>query len=199
MHPPPSQPNEPESSEVLESLLERARRGERDAIDNLYSLHYPELRAIARRFMRRQRPHHTLRPTALLNEACLRLLRSGSNTWTDERHFLRAAAATMRHVLVDYQRRNLTGERVPEERVEVDRLLVVYQEVTGDVLAMNIAFERLRGSFPRGAEIVELHVFGGHEFAEIAALTGRSERQVFRDWKSARVLLRDYMERERTQ
>ena len=92
-------------------ILERITGGENQAFDELLPLVYEQLRTIAQRQMRGMKPGHTLQPTALVNEACLKMLGPGPHGWESRAHFLNAAAKAMRHVLVDYARKRLSGKR----------------------------------------------------------------------------------------
>ena len=158
---------------------------------------YAELRTLAHRRFVREAPGHTLQPTALANEACLRLLARDA-PWSDRAHFLAAAASVMRSILVDSARRRSTERhggtfvRVPLTSVEDARAL---EERDIEVLALDEALAELEALDPRGAEVVRLRFFAGAEVEEIARLIGVSERTVKRDWRTARLWLFDRISR----
>lgn len=180
----------------LAPLFERARAGDPDAEAELYTLLYDELRAIAGRLMRSQPPDHVLQPTALLNEACMRLMSQRRLGWNDEQHFLRSAARAMRHILIDHRRGTLAGHRLPPgERIPLEDLAVAYEESSGSLLDLDAALRRLEEDDPRGAELVQLCFFGGHSVERAASILGVSARHAFRWWAAARVQLRDLLDR----
>jgi RNA polymerase sigma factor (TIGR02999 family) len=154
---------------------------------------YQELYGLARREMRGQSDAHTLQPTALVNEAYLRLSADGAE-WQGREHFLRVAARAMRQILVDHGRRRAAGKRPPKSRrVELDSLLeTFFSNYAGrsiDLESLDTALTKLEAQDPKLAELVELHFFGGHTMEECARHFGISERQVFRWWKTARAFL----------
>ncbi len=145
------------------------------AFDELYT----ELRRLAARHMRREPARHTLQPTALVNEAYLRLM-SGARTINDRHHFFALASQVMRRVLVDHARRKRAHKRGAElVHLEVDQLADAGAPRV-DVVAVDT----------RAVQVVELRFFGGHTDAEVADITGRSLASVRRDWAFARSWLR---------
>jgi RNA polymerase sigma-70 factor, ECF subfamily len=151
---------------------------------------YAELKAIAEREFRRERASHTLQPTALVNEAWLRIAAKPGG-FESRSHFLGYAAQAMRHVLVDHARRSAAAKRGGElERVTL---------VTGDgrepaaspadVLDLDDALGRLKQEQPRLARVVELRYFGGATIEETAEVLGVSHMTVSEDWRRARVWL----------
>jgi RNA polymerase sigma factor (TIGR02999 family) len=150
-----------------------------------------ELRALASKYLRDERPDHTLQPTALVNEVCLRLIRSSGLAAADQPQLLAAAATTMRHVLVDYARRRLAQRRGGGGRpVTFDESVVGDVGTDVEVLAVNEAMERLAACDERQARIVEMRFFGGLTDGEIAQALGVSRRTVQGDWQMARAWLR---------
>ena len=157
---------------------------------DLYSAVASELHGIAARMLRGERADHTLQPTALMHEAWLRLARVHS-AWQDRSHFVRAAAGTMRRVLVDHAR----GRAREKRGGGADRLTLstdIHGSVAAqdDVLAVDEALQQLAALDPELVELVELRVFGGLNHKEIAEVTGHSLRTVERSWRLARAFLR---------
>ena len=168
-------------------LLEAARRGESAALDQLLPLVYEELRALADRQMRRERPDHTLHATALVHEAYLKLAAGDTLKAVDRGHLLGIAARAMRQVLVDHARRRLAAKRGGDW--EVTTLADGHRAVEfrpEEVLALDRALEQLE---PRQRQVVEYRFFAGMEETEIANALGVSERTVRRDWVKARAWL----------
>jgi RNA polymerase sigma factor (TIGR02999 family) len=173
-------------------LFQRLRAGDDAARDELFPIVYEELHRLARVHMARQRPGHTLQPTALVNEAFLKMCRPEEVAWTDRPHFLRVAATAMRQILVDHARkRNADKRRDPGRRVELDGLVGEFERRSGGILALDAALERLQQHDPELVKLVELRFFGGHEVAEAARLLGISERTAYRRWNVARLFLQD--------
>lgn len=171
-------------------LLTRWRAGDSSARDRLTPTVYAELKSLARGYMRREAPGHTLQPTALVNEACLRLLGSDPDT-ADRGHFVALAARTMRQVLVDHARRKQAAKRIaPEDRVELDTGVMPAAAPTIDVLALDDALTRLARIAPRAARLVEVRYFGGLDAVEAARVLGISRSTADRDWRAARAWLR---------
>ncbi|MEO8448561.1 MAG: sigma-70 family RNA polymerase sigma factor [Gemmatimonadota bacterium] len=178
-------------------LLEQARHGDAAAMDRLLPLLYQELRRIAELHMRRERPDHTLQPTALVHEAYLRLMGGAEVEWQDRAHFLRAASQTMRRVLVDYARARNAAKRGAELRVTLDEALVAQgDDRTLDMLVLDDALTRLAAADPRWAQVVELRCFAGLDVAEVAKVLDISTATVTRDWRFARAWLVDALHPE---
>jgi len=170
-------------------LLEAAGNGDRQAVERLYEHVYWDLRALANSGMRRERSGHTLQPTALVNEAFLKLEPSRS-AWQNRRHFFGAAAQAMRRILVDHAREKHADKRGDGlERVTLTGLDIGVPEVEVDVLAVNAALDQLGGEDPRLAELVNLRFFAGLSIAETAEAMDLSVATVKRDWAFARAWL----------
>jgi RNA polymerase sigma-70 factor (ECF subfamily) len=151
---------------------------------------YKELHKLAAHKMRDERANHTLQPTALVNEAYLRLADASGSLWRDRGHFLATAAHVMRHILVDHARSRGAGKRGGGVvQVTLDENLFPSASHSIDILALHEALERLSQLDARQGSIVELHFFGGLSFEEIASVLGMSERTVKRDWALARIWL----------
>lgn len=175
-------------------LLQRVREGERAALDELMPLVYGELRRIARRFMGRQRPGHTLQPTALVNEAFIKLFDNTQLEVADRAHFLALMSRVMRQVLVDHARAAAAGKRGGgEARVPWDTNIEIHSDRGAELiklLDLHRALEALEGENAILANAVEMHYFGGMTADEIAMAVGRSVHVVRHDLRFARAWLR---------
>jgi len=175
-------------------LLARAREGDAGAATRLLPLVYDQLRALAASYMRRERPDHTLQPTALVHEAFLKLVGvGGAAAARDRTHFLALAARAMRQILVDHVRARRCEKRGGGlDRVTLEDTL----GVTGsdgsrlDLLDLDRALDRLAELDERQSRMVELRFFAGLDGAEVAAALGLSERTVRADWRMARAWLK---------
>jgi RNA polymerase sigma-70 factor, ECF subfamily len=173
----------------ITGLLKALRGGDREAGERLFPLVYAELHQVAAAYMRRERPDHTLQPTALINEAYLRLT-DASIDWQSRAHFIAVAATAMRRILVDHARGHAAAVRGGNlRRVEWEDALGVSAERSAELIALDQALGRLAQANPRQARIVELHYIGGLSFDEIGAVLDLSARTVKRDWAVARVWL----------
>lgn len=156
----------------------------------LYAAVEQELHAIAARLLQGERSGHTLQPTALLHEAWLRLAHV-QQPWADRDHFVRAAAGTMRRVLVEHARARARDKRgAGAARVTLTTDIHGGAPAPDDVLLVDEVLQQLAALDPELERVVELRVFGGLEHKEIAALTGQSLRSVERAWRTARAFLR---------
>ncbi|MEP6690355.1 MAG: sigma-70 family RNA polymerase sigma factor [Gemmatimonadaceae bacterium] len=170
-------------------MLDDARRGDSSAFDRLLPLLYTELRGIAQRHMRGERPDHTLQPTALVHEAFLRLVGPTPAPFEDRTHFLRAASQAMRRVLVDHARARNAAKRGGAFRVTLDESVAAADERIVDLLVLDDAMTRLAAAEPRWAQVVELRFFGGLEVPEVAEALGISTATAKRDWQFAKAWL----------
>ncbi|MCU1234614.1 MAG: polymerase, sigma-24 subunit, subfamily [Candidatus Solibacter sp.] len=174
----------------ITSLLAAIRRGEQDAEAQLVALVYDDFHALAKRYMTRERPDHTLQPTALVNEAYLRLLHNRAGEWENRSHFFAAASIVMRRILVDHARMRSAGKRAGgRQRVELDDFLAADGPRVEQVLILDEALTRLAEWDGRQARLVEMMYFGGLTAAEAGAVIGISERTVKREWRAARAWL----------
>jgi RNA polymerase sigma-70 factor (ECF subfamily) len=153
---------------------------------------YQELHRLAAGKMRFERKNHTLQPTALVNEAYLRLVDCSDSMWQDRSRVLELAANVMRHILVDHARAHNAGKRGDGQLqvTFVEDMAGGRESSTADVLAVDEALTRLAKFDPRQAKILEMHFFGGLTFEEIAQQLDVSIRTVKRDWTMARAWLR---------
>jgi RNA polymerase sigma factor (TIGR02999 family) len=166
------------------------RTGDKDAESELISVVYSELHTLARRFMSRERPDHTLQPTALVNETWLRLIRSRAVDLNDRAHFFATAANVMRRYLVDYARkRRAQKSPVGKIRVELDANAGSVRPQLEQIVILDEALTRLAEAAPRQSRVVEMIFFGGLTQQEAAAVLDLDERTIKRDWASARAWL----------
>lgn len=174
----------------INDLLRAWQGGDRAALDRLMPLVQSELRRAARTALRRERPGHSLQPTALINEAYLRLVDQRSAGLNDRAHFVGLAAEMMRRVLVDHARARAAQKRGGgAERVSLGRAMDRPSERTVDLLCLDEALLRLARLDSRQARVVELRFFGGLSVDETACLLGVSSATVKRDWATARAWL----------
>lgn len=183
--------NDREREASVTTLLQRWCDGDQSAFEDVVRRLYADLRRIARNQMRREGAGHTLQPTALVNEACLRFLRQEEACWENRQQFLAVAARLMRRVLVDYARQRHSAKRgsgaplLPLEEADdipLDR--------PAELVALDEALSELSVISPERARIIELRYFGGLTIEEIADVLDISTATVSRGWRSARAWLR---------
>jgi RNA polymerase sigma factor (TIGR02999 family) len=172
-------------------LLMRWGQRAPDAEERLLAAVHRELRRIAAAYMRKERFDHTLQPTAVVNEAYLRLVDHRDVAWEGRAHFYGIAARVMRQILVDHARKRDAAKRGAAKRVRqsVSKLADPGGGQDVDVLALHLALEELATLDPRQAQIVELRYFGGLTEAEVADITKLSPASVRRDVASAKFWL----------
>jgi RNA polymerase sigma-70 factor (ECF subfamily) len=180
---------DPTTVDTVGRLLGDARYGDPAALEQLLPIIYAELHAIADRHMRRERPGHTLQPTALVHEIYLRLIGTTALSASSRVHFLRAASRAMRQVLVDHARARNAQKRGGALHVTLDETLAGRDTPILDMIALDDALSRLAAAEPRWAQVVELKFFGGLEIPEIATSLDVSPATVKRDWQFARAWL----------
>jgi RNA polymerase sigma-70 factor, ECF subfamily len=177
----------PDASDDVDSLLRDARGGDRAAVDALTTLVYTKLRRIAAGYLRRERPNHTLQPTALVHEAYFRLVGQRDVEWQNRAHFLGVAAQEMRRILVDYARRRGRRRRPDAlQRVSLSEVAVLPAEFDVEIIALDTALRELSEKAPRAASVVELRFFGGLTPRETAEVLGISRPTADRDFAMAR-------------
>lgn len=178
-----------EATRLLGAIRERPET-EREARDRLFGTVYEELRSLASGLMKRERAGHTLRPTAVVHEAYLKLIRQDNVTWESRAHFFGIAARAIRQILVDHAREKSALKRGGDlTRVTYDDGLSPATERTHEILDLNAAFEKLSGLDERVGRVVELKIFGGLEMAELALVLNVSKRTAEGDWTFARMWL----------
>jgi RNA polymerase sigma factor (TIGR02999 family) len=180
--------NQQHSAPVSE-LLVRWKAGDREALEALVPMMYEELRDIARRHLRRERPGHTLQSAALVNEAYLRLLDQRPFDTENRAHFLAVASRLMRQILVDHARTHGAAKRGADRKVELDISLILPREKGTDIVALDDALHGLAKLDEQQCRIVELKFFGGLATEEIAEVLGVSGSTVKRDWNVAKAWL----------
>jgi RNA polymerase sigma-70 factor (ECF subfamily) len=175
----------------ISTLLAGARAGDTACESRLFEAVYSELRGMAATFLRSERSDHTLQPTALVNEAYLRLLGSADAGWENRAHFFKMASTVMRHILVDHARARRAHKRDGRlVRVTLNAEPPAFSSTDLDrVLAVDDALQRLAEWDARQAKVVELRYFAGFDVAETADILGVSEKTVKRDWSMARAWL----------
>jgi RNA polymerase sigma factor (TIGR02999 family) len=183
-------PAGPDRGEVT-ALLRAWSDGDADAFERVLPLVYEELHRIAARYLIGERSSISLQPTALVNELCLRLLGWTPATWQNRGHFFGVSAGMMRRVLVDIARRRRAERRGGPDAIHVslDAIDVAASEPGEDLLAVDMALQRLAVEDPRKAKVVELRFFGGLSIEETAETLGISARTVHADWAFARAWL----------
>jgi RNA polymerase sigma factor (TIGR02999 family) len=173
----------------ITDLLAAARGGDTDAGDALARAVHAELRVLAASYLRKERDDHTLQPTALVNEAYLRLLGQADVAWQNRAHFFGIAAQIMRRLLVDHARRTHAQRRDGGRAITLDDALLEVSAAAHDVLGVHDALERLARLDPRQARVVELKFFAGLTLDEIAEVLEISPATVSREWALARAWL----------
>jgi RNA polymerase sigma-70 factor, ECF subfamily len=182
--------------EPVTILLKAMRDGDQEAMEKLVPLVYAELHRLAAGFMRRERPDHTLQPTALINEAFLRLTKGDAPEWQSRSQFIGVAAHIMRRVLVDHARSHKAGVRGGDrKKLPLEEGILASADQAEEIVALSDALDELAKENPRQAKVVEMRFFGGLSIEEIAALLGIAPRSVKRDWAMARVWLHDQLSR----
>jgi RNA polymerase sigma factor (TIGR02999 family) len=175
------------SHEVTRLLHEWASGGE-SALDALTPLVYAELRRLAESYLRREKPGHTLQPTALVHEAYLRLVDQSPPNWENRSHFYGVAARLMRQILVDHARHRQAGKRAGH-KVPLEEVVTLHQERSKELVSLDIALNELQKIDPRKCRVVELRYFGGLSMEEIAQSLEVSAVTVRRDMRLAEVWL----------
>jgi RNA polymerase sigma factor (TIGR02999 family) len=181
-----------QTSEVTQLLL-RLREGDRSVIDQLTPLLYDQLRRLAQAMFRQERSNHTLQPTALINEAYIRLVDQERTDFETRAHFLRLAARVMRQVLVDHARSNRAAKRGGGAKVQFDEGFAPALQASSSILALNDALDDLGRLSPRKAQAIDLRYFGGLSNAEIAEVLGISVPTLVRDLRMAEAWLSRYL------
>lgn len=175
-------------------ILERLAKGDPGAHEALVPLILGDLRKLAHHYIRNERIGHTLQPTALVNEAYLRIAGMRGMNWESRAHFIAVAATLMRRILVDYARkRRVRPEGNSTEPISVDVRGGLDAGQAAEIVAVDRALEMLAELDARQARIVEMRFFGGLSIDEIASVLQLSDRTVKRDWALAKIWLRDQL------
>lgn len=175
---------------AVTALLQAWGAGDLGARDRLIPLVYGELRRRAAHYLRRERPGHTLQPTALVHEAYFRLAGPSGMSWTGRAQFLAVASQAMRHVLVDHARSKRAGKRWGHRvQVPLEEGAATSRPREVDLILLDEALEELASHSPGQARLVELRYFGGLTTEEAAEVLGVSHATVERRWNLARAWL----------
>lgn len=176
-----------ETTKLIRSLTD----GDPRNVDQLMPLVYEELKAIAKRRLNHERNDHTLQPTALVNEAFLRMAEQHDVDWQGKAHFCGVAAKMMRRILVDHARQRNAQKRQSDRRQVPfqETLLPAVSSQPVDIVALDDLLEQLAGFNPRQAQVFELRCFGGLEVKETAEVLKVSPATVKNDWRFARAWL----------
>jgi RNA polymerase sigma-70 factor, ECF subfamily len=182
---------EPGAPGEVTVLLQKISSGDSRAADRLVPLVLQELQELARRYLKTERPGHTLQATALVNEAYLRLVGDQARDWRNRAHFIGVSASIMRRILIDHARRKQALKRsAGEPAFELGGQPGLSSEQADELIALNSALDRLEQMNPRQRQVVELRYFGGLSLEETAEALGVSDMTVKRDWMTARAWLK---------
>ena len=188
----------PNSPEQISRLLEDWGQGNQEARDALIPLVYDELRRLARRYLRRERPDHTFQSAALVHEAYLRMAQQDAAPLNNRAHFFAVAAQLMRHILVDHARNRQAAKRGGgEAKLTLDTGIALPSKPEIDLVALDDALTRLAELDPRQSRIIEMRFFGGLSIEETAAVLDVSLATVKREWSSARAWMRRELSKDR--
>jgi RNA polymerase sigma factor (TIGR02999 family) len=175
-------------------LLTKWSEGDKAALDQLIPLVHSELRRIARRYMGRQSPEHTLQTSALINEAYLRLVDQQSVEWQDRAHFFAVSSQIMRNILIDHARKYRYAKRGGGARkIGLEEAAAIAEQRAAEFVALDDALSQLAAFDPRKSQIVELRFFGGLNIEETAEVMKISPATVQREWRAARAWLQRAM------
>src|SRR6202789_2545635 len=173
----------------VSGLLRAWGGGDRGALDRLTPIVYEELRRLARRYMRGERPGHSLQTSALVNEAYMRLVDYKGMKWQNRAHFFAVSAQLMRRILVEHARRHNLKRGGGLQHVSLDEAAVVSGERPADLVALDDAMNALARLDTRKAQVVEMRFFGGLSVEETAEVLKVSSVTVKRDWSTAKLWL----------
>jgi RNA polymerase sigma factor (TIGR02999 family) len=188
------------SPQDVTGLLVRWRTGDREALDALTPLVYDELRRLAKSYLRRERPDHTLDGTALVHEAYMRLVDQRNVEWRNRNHFFALAAELIRRILVDHARARIAAKRGGANvKLSLDEALAPADEKDLNILALDDALVALAKADQQQSRIVELRYFAGLTIEETADVMEISPATVKRDWTTAKAFLKREMLRKERQ
>jgi len=178
-----------DANEEITIALQRCRSGDADT-GELIGLVYDQLRAIAQARMNQEQVGHTLQATALVHEACFRLLGDTAPEWEDRGHFFRAAAEAMRRILIDHARKKKSLKRGgARSKIPLSVVDLAADHDPGQIIELDEALKKLESEDPVAGEVVQFRFFGGLSVEETAMTMGISERTVAREWAFARARL----------
>jgi len=189
----PARPHDEESRTPpcgeVSGLLRAWGDGDRAALDRLTPIVYDELHRLAQRYMRRERPGHSLQTTALVNEAYVRLVDYKRMQWQNRAHFFAVSAQLMRRILVEHARRHNLKRGGGVQHVSLDETAIVGGDQSADLMALDEAMVALARFDPRKVRVVEMRFFGGLSVEETAEVLKVSSVTVMRDWSTAKAWL----------
>lgn len=186
---------DPDTSGDVTRLLASIKGGSHDALAKVLPLVYDELHTLAERALRGERPDHTLQPTALINEAYLRLADQSGVKWQSRSHFVAVAATMMRRILVDHARAHIAQKRGGgQTRIELNEAVAAGETKSIDLEALDEALAELSRLDERQGRIVEMRYFGGLSVEETAGLLDISPATVKREWNSAKAWMKRRMQ-----
>ncbi len=183
------------SPDGVTDLLAAWSSGDGSALERLLPVAERELRQIARRYMRQERPGHTLQTTALVNEAYLRLVDQTRTEWRNRAHFFAISARIIRRILVNHARDRAAGKRGGGRKLSLDEIASLPEPRDAQLLALHDALDTLSKLDPRKGQIVELRYFGGLSVDEIAEVLHLHPDTVTREWGRAKAFLRRELQR----
>lgn len=183
-------------NEVTRLLIDWSH-GDKAALEQLIPLVHAELRRLARHYMGRENPGHTLQTSALINEAYIRLVDQQNVPWQNRAHFFAVSAQVMRHILIDHARRHSYAKRGGGARqVPLDEAMALNDQRASELVALDDALNILAALDTRKSQIIELRFFGGLSIEETAEAMKISPITVTREWRSAKAWLRREMNKE---
>jgi RNA polymerase sigma-70 factor, ECF subfamily len=185
----PDDEGQSSSPEEVSGLLQAWSEGDRDALDRLTPIVYDELHRLAQRYMRRERPGHSLQATALVNEAYMRLADYKSMRWQNRAHFFAASAQLMRRILVEHARRHNLKRGGDVPHVALEETVLIGGDRDADLVSLDDAMNTLAQFDARKAQVVEMRFFGGLSVEETAEVLKVSSITVIRDWSTAKAWL----------
>src|ERR1700726_4563012 len=175
--------------EDVSTLLRAWSDGDQSALEKLTPVVYDELHRLARRYMKRERPGHSLQTTALVNEAYMRLVDYKRMQWQNRAHFFAVSGQLMRRILVEHARRHNLKRGGGVQHVSLDETAVMRADEDPDLVALDDAMTALSRIDPRKVQVVEMRFFGGLSVEETAEVLKISPVTVKRDWRAAKVWL----------
>jgi RNA polymerase sigma factor (TIGR02999 family) len=179
----------PQERQLVTRLLREWGGGNKEALDELMPIVYQQLRKLASICLRSERPDHTLRATALVHEAYLRLV-DADVAWQDRVHFFAVSARLLRRILVDHAKTSKRQKRGGgAETISLDEAVMIGPQITGGIMELDAAMQRLAAHDQRKSDIIELLCFGGLTYDEAAAALKISPATVHRELKMAKAWL----------
>lgn len=182
-------PSKPPAPGDITGLLRSWSEGDQSALQKLTPIVYEELHRLADRYMRRERPGHSLQATALVNEAYMRLVDYKRMQWQNRAHFFAVSAQLIRRILIEHARRRNLKRGGGIRHLSLDEAVVVGSKRTADLVALDDAMKALAQLDPRKERVVEMRFFGGLSVEETAEVLKVSSVTVMRDWSTAKAWL----------